>query len=63
MTNKTCRAITPPGTDACGKPATHKVTFKDGDLVTTCHTCALALEQLAATHGHEARVKVEKLSK
>jgi hypothetical protein len=45
-----CHPI-PPSGDACGKPATYMITFKDGDSVATCHGCALELEQLAETSG------------
>lgn len=56
---KPCRVVSPPSTDACGKPATHVVTFRDGDQVSACTDCTLALGQLAGSHG--ATIKAEKL--
>jgi hypothetical protein len=56
---KTCRAITPPNSDACGKPATLKITFKDDDVAFVCQGCALFLQQTAESHG--AMLKVEAL--
>jgi hypothetical protein len=55
----TCRAVTPPATDACDKPATWQVTFSDGDIVLVCHGCAIALTQLAQSHG--TKIKAERL--
>lgn len=57
MTSPTCRAVTPPHTDACGKPATHVVAFGDGDKVHACGPCALYLEQLAESHSTKVRVE------
>lgn len=56
----TCRAITPPSTDACGKPSVALVTFSDSTTVRTCEGCALNLRELARSHG--TSVKVEKLT-
>ena len=55
-----CRAVTPPSADACGKPATHVVTFHDGDKISACTNCVLALGQLAGSHG--TTLKAEKIS-
>jgi hypothetical protein len=54
-----CRVVTPPNTDACGKPARFRVIFKDEDSVLACHPCALQLEQIA--QEHRTNVKVEPL--
>lgn len=55
----TCRAVKPPQTDACAAPATHVVTFGDGDRVHACQACAIHLEQVA--ESHMTRVRVERL--
>ena len=57
--SRTCRAVTPPLTDACGKPATHVITFGDGDRAAMCHPCTLYYEAMAEERG--TRVKVERL--
>lgn len=46
--------------DACGKPATHLVTFSDGDKATACHPCALALQQTAKMM-YKTEIRVEKI--
>jgi hypothetical protein len=56
----TCRAVTPPKTDACGAAATHVVLFGDGDIVAVCLACAIHLEQLA--ESHMTKVKVERIT-
>lgn len=56
---KICKAISPPSNDACGKPATHRVTFTDGSSATTCQMCATNMSELARSHG--TSVKVEPL--
>jgi hypothetical protein len=61
VTSMTCRAIVPPNTDACGKPATHLVLFGDGDRVHACGPCALYLEQLA--ESHMTKVRIERLER
>jgi hypothetical protein len=55
----TCKAISPPSNDACGKPATRSVTFTDGASTKTCTECATNMTELARSHG--TSVKVEKL--
>jgi hypothetical protein len=55
----TCRVITPPHKEACGKPAKFRVTFKDEDTVTACAPCKLHLEQTA--EEHRTQIKVEPL--
>jgi hypothetical protein len=57
---KTCRVIVPPKGEACGKPATHVVTFLDGDTAEACQECAIGLQQSAQSVG--ASLKVERLS-
>lgn len=52
-----CRAITPPNPDACGKPATHLITFSDDDKVHACLECALHLKQVAEGHGTVLKVE------
>lgn len=37
--------------DECGKPATHTVTFGDGERAAVCQPCAVRLELLASSHG------------
>ena len=56
----TCRAVTPPKTDACGELVTHIVTFGDGDRAPVCQACAIHLEQLAESHG--TKVNVERIN-
>jgi hypothetical protein len=46
--------------EACGKPATHLVTFSDEDRAPVCAACALLVTQIAANHS--TKVKVEKLT-
>lgn len=46
--------------NACGKPATHRVTFSDDDRALVCQSCALEVTQFAAEH--KTKVKVEKLT-
>jgi hypothetical protein len=55
----TCKAVTAPSGDACGKPATIRIRFVDGDVVLTCQMCATNMSELARSHG--TIVKVEKL--
>ena len=55
-----CRAVVTTKREACGEPATHVVTFRDGDRITACHNCVLSLGQLAGSHG--ATIKAEKLN-
>jgi hypothetical protein len=54
-----CRVVTPPAADACGQPAMYIVTFGDDDKVKACESCALALRQLAMSHG--TNVKIERI--
>lgn len=51
-----CIAITPPLTDACGKPAERLVIFKDGDRAPMCRKCALLTEQMAQQNQTSVRV-------
>lgn len=51
-----CIAITPPLTDACGKPAEKVVIFKDGDRAPMCRKCALLTEQMAQQNQTSVRV-------
>lgn len=60
MSVQTCRVIAPPVADACGKPATHVVTFSDGDKVLACQACALNMQQLVGTLPG-ARIDVKRL--
>jgi hypothetical protein len=54
---RTCRAITPPSTDACGKPASRLVTFPDEQKEPTCPECSLQLVELARVHGTTLKVE------
>lgn len=56
-----CRAIKLPEGNICGTPATHRVTFSDGDAIETCLACSLSLVELARSHG--TRIKTEPLEK
>jgi hypothetical protein len=56
---KACIAIRPPSADACGKPATHLVEWKDGDKSPMCQTCALMAQELAESHGSRVGVKLK----
>jgi len=57
MTTRTCRAVPPPSSEACGKRATHLVTFADGDKAFVCGSCAAYLDQVAQSHS--IKIKVE----
>lgn len=52
-----CRAVVQPSGDACGKPATIKTTFADGDTTLMCQRCALNMQETAPG----SIVKTEKL--
>lgn len=55
MKKPTCRAIVPPTID-CPKPATHVVTFQDGDRANVCADCAMHMKEI-----HGTSIKIEKL--
>jgi hypothetical protein len=52
-----CRVIRPPTGGVCGRLATCKITFKDGEVALACSGCALFMEQLASTYGTIVRVE------
>ena len=56
-----CFAVRPPKRESCGEPATHLITFSDGDMVTVCETCALYLQEVALK-GHGVRIRVDSLA-
>jgi hypothetical protein len=59
---RSCRAIVPPNTDACGKMATHVVTFSDGQRAAMCTKCMVAMRELASSQTPPAPFGVERLS-
>ena len=46
-----CSARVRTGLAQCEEPAVVRVTFRDGDQATVCQSCALALQELARSHG------------
>lgn len=44
-----CQTVTPPNKDACGKPATYRVLWRDGESF-ACTDCAIYLKQLGEEH-------------
>lgn len=57
---KRCRAIVPPATDACGAPATHVVTFRDGDRAPMCVDCMEYYRAFAEAHGAPLTIEVRR---
>ena len=58
---KTCRIVTPPATDACGKPATHVIVWHDDDKTAACLACAVQMKQVALSE-HKVQLVVERLA-
>jgi hypothetical protein len=53
-----CRVIRPDAEGGiCGRPASCKITFSDGETALSCSGCALYIEQLASTYGTIVRVE------
>lgn len=47
MADRRCQVVPPARDTACGEPATHIVTFSDGDRAFACQECALRIQEFA----------------
>lgn len=56
-----CQVLQRPTGDACPRPATFRVVWKDGDVSKACEECVLALRQLAQDHKTPAAFRAEPL--
>jgi hypothetical protein len=55
----TCRVVTPPSKDACGKPAKRVIIFSDDEKAYACIPCALYMQETA--RAFNTVIRVEKL--